>query len=134
MCNKEVDGTTVNALIQLLVDHEMEDGVTIDLPAQMTHAQAFSVVWYMQEVLHILPDKFEMCSECKIVFNSEEQGRYTDETSYKEQEFYYDSIGFDKTEVDGVGGNHFCSPECEISALKRSRSVLIEEGKHDTEQ
>ena len=41
---------------------------------QLTRRQAFSVVYYLQEILCIIPDHYEMCGECDEMFDSECDG------------------------------------------------------------
>lgn len=40
----------------------------------LSAAEAFSVIYYLQEELVVLPDKYEMCGECKVIFDSENEG------------------------------------------------------------
>lgn len=46
------------------------------LPAE----QAFEVIYYLQEKLHILPDTFEMCKTCHCLFDTEAEGHMIDVT------------------------------------------------------
>lgn len=43
--------------------------------------QSFSVIYYLQEELGILPDKYEMCQECKSIYDSENEGTNIDKDS-----------------------------------------------------
>jgi hypothetical protein len=40
----------------------------------LTAAQAFSVLYYLQEILAILPDKYERCEACDFLFDREAGG------------------------------------------------------------
>lgn len=42
----------------------------------LTDLQAFSVIYYLQEELGVLPDKYERCEKCGRIFDSYEEGAY----------------------------------------------------------
>lgn len=48
---------------------------------KLTPEEAFSVVYYLQEELGVLPDKYEMCRECKDIYDSENEGASINEES-----------------------------------------------------
>lgn len=54
-------------------------GVTVKKFRKMTPDQAFSVIWFLQEVSHLLSDRFEMCDNCKVIYDSHSEGRYDDD-------------------------------------------------------
>ena len=59
------------------------DGVTIQRShrvKKMTPAQAMSVIWVLQEVCHLLPDRYEMCSNCESIYDYNSEGRYIEKT------------------------------------------------------
>ncbi|MFW6030504.1 MAG: hypothetical protein ACOCRO_09680 [Halanaerobiales bacterium] len=43
----------------------------------MFEDEAFEVIYYLQEVLHIIPDKFEMCSECGSIYDTDCGGYFS---------------------------------------------------------
>ncbi len=43
-------------------------------PPRMSAAQAFSVIYVLQEAFHLIPDCFEQCSYCKYISDSESEG------------------------------------------------------------
>lgn len=53
----------------------------------LTDDQAFSVIYYLQEILGVLPDKFEKCNDCGCLYDSEAEGTYIGEDSTWENEF-----------------------------------------------
>lgn len=55
---------------------------------KLTAEEAFSVIYYLQEELGILPDCYEQCRECKCLYDSYEEGT---------------SIGEDSTIIDEEG-------------------------------
>lgn len=40
----------------------------------LTAEEAFSVIYYLQEIMEILPDKYEMCKECGCIYDAECEG------------------------------------------------------------
>jgi len=48
--------------------------LTLVAPPILTAEQAFSVIYYLQEIMHIIPDKYEKCRECGDLFDSCEGG------------------------------------------------------------
>jgi len=53
---------------------QVPDCLTLETPPALTKGQAFSVIYYLQEILHIIPDKYEKCRECGDLFDSELEG------------------------------------------------------------
>ena len=50
------------------------EGYTFRKELHLTPEQAFSVVYYLQEELRIIPDNYEMCDECHNIYDSFEEG------------------------------------------------------------
>lgn len=46
----------------------LPDGVTCSTP-KLKPDMAFSVIWFLQEILHVLPDNIEQCDGCKELFD-----------------------------------------------------------------
>ena len=46
---------------------------------QLTKEQASGIIYYLQEALFLLPDKWEFCKKCGRVYDSENEGRLYDE-------------------------------------------------------
>ena len=49
---------------------------------KMNREKAFKVIWFLQEHLRILPDTIEMCSVCKDLYDTWQEGFY-DDKKYK---------------------------------------------------
>jgi hypothetical protein len=47
---------------------------------KMNAKQAFTVIWFLQERCHLLPDEYEMCSNCETIYDSYSEGTYNDKT------------------------------------------------------
>lgn len=48
---------------------------------KLTPEEAFCVIYYLQEEFGILPDNYEMCQECKGIYDSYNEGAYINEES-----------------------------------------------------
>ena len=49
---------------------------------KLTEDQAWSVIWFLQEHLRVLPDVYEKCDVCGDLYNSEEGGMYQEKKPY----------------------------------------------------
>lgn len=68
------------------------DDVEFIQSPKLTPEEAFSVIYYLQEKLEVLPDKYEICRECKDIYDSESEGTHIDEES---------TVVKDGEEIDG---------------------------------
>ena len=41
---------------------------------KMSHKKAFSIIYYLQEVLPVFPETIEMCSNCNDLYDSDSEG------------------------------------------------------------
>lgn len=73
---KKISEEKIQNLYAMLQGDLLDKGVTIDTMPNLTASQAFSVIWYLQEQMRILPDCYEMCVECHRLMNTEE-GMYS---------------------------------------------------------
>ena len=48
---------------------------------RLSPEEAFSIIYVLQEELHLIPDTIEMCLKCKELFDTKTEGRYIDEDS-----------------------------------------------------
>lgn len=49
---------------------------------KLTEDQAWSVIWFFQEHLRVLPDVYEKCDVCGDLYDSEEGGTYQEKKPY----------------------------------------------------
>ena len=49
---------------------------------KMNPKQAFTVIWFLQEVCHLIDDRFEMCDSCESMYDSYYGGRYDEKTGH----------------------------------------------------
>jgi len=56
----------------------LPDGMIMANRPKLPQRKAFKVIWYLQEHLSILPDKYEQCKHCGYLFNSNATGVFID--------------------------------------------------------
>lgn len=61
---------------------QLPDGVTVGNPPKMTAVDAFSVIWFLQEVAGLISDSIEMCAYCGTLFGSNKEGYIGEEKNY----------------------------------------------------
>lgn len=57
-----------------------------DTKLNLTDDQAFSIIYYLQEIFEVIPDKFEKCKDCGCLYDSEAEGTSIDKDSTWENE------------------------------------------------
>ena len=67
----------VDELYKFLKGEELPEGIVCDMP-KLSAGLAFTVIWFLQEHLHILPDNIEQCDNCKELFDTNGEGQYLD--------------------------------------------------------
>jgi hypothetical protein len=77
--DNEIDRQMMRLINQLYeyLQGELPKGVTCFVP-KLSKDNAFSVIWFLQEVIGCLPSKYEKCSECDEIYNSEAEGHYSE--------------------------------------------------------
>ena len=53
---------------------ECPKGFYIKNMPNLTPDQAFAVIYYLQEGMYLIPDKYEKCRECDDLYDSENEG------------------------------------------------------------
>jgi len=66
----------VDELYYFLQNTENPDGMRISRNSQprLTERSAYTVIWFLQEHLRVLPDNIERCNTCGSLFDSWESG------------------------------------------------------------
>jgi cytochrome c len=75
----------------------LPDGVKVRHQPNLTPDAAWTVVWFLQEMPRIIPDHYERCAVCGVIYDSESEGEYVDYDNYKQ-------LGRKRSEV----GKCFC--------------------------
>jgi hypothetical protein len=57
---------------------ELPEELYIKRYHKLSERQAFQIIYYLQETMHIIPDNFERCITCGCIFDSDNEG-----SSYK---------------------------------------------------
>jgi len=60
--------------LYLFLQGKCPDDLTIKDMPQLSKKQAFSVIYFLQEQLNIIPDKYEQCDICGKIFDSQSEG------------------------------------------------------------
>jgi hypothetical protein len=56
----------------------LPEGCSLGHKFRMSDKKAFTVIWYMQEILRIIPDTYERCDDCGDLFDSNSSGYYSE--------------------------------------------------------
>jgi len=70
----ELTREDIEQFLQMLTGGELPDGMRMKAQPQLTAAQAASVLWYIQEQLHAIPDHWECCAICSGLFDAYAEG------------------------------------------------------------
>ena len=68
----------IEVLYQYLLGIKRPEGVICKMP-KLSPNRAFTVIWFLQEIMHCLPDNIEQCQECKELFDADSEGHYLDD-------------------------------------------------------
>lgn len=98
-------------LMSMLTGGDLPDGYIMPDQPKLTPRQAFSVVWFLQERLGIIPDTYEMCQICEELYDSEHGGCWLDTTD--ELDEWHIELGVTSEMFKSAAGGGFCSSECE---------------------
>ncbi len=102
----------VEKFMSLLTGKYLPKHWTTDNVPKMTQREAFTVVYYLQEFLRVLPDRYEQCCICMEMYDSECDG-FTIDTE-DEPDDWHNEIGVTKKMIAESGGGMVCSRECEL--------------------
>ena len=68
----------LDVLYKYLMGIELPKGVFCKMP-KLSANKAFSVIWFLQEIMHCLPDCIAQCDSCKDLYDSDSSGIYIDD-------------------------------------------------------
>ena len=77
MATDDITLEQVDALYRFL-QGEVPDCLHLPHHPRLSPQMAFRVIYYLQEVMHLLPDRYERCITCGGLYDSENEG-----SSYK---------------------------------------------------
>jgi hypothetical protein len=104
----EVTTEQVQELMDMLTGKSLPENISMPLQPKLHPGEAFSVVYFLQEHMHIIPDKFELCAVCHGIFDTTSEGYIVGE--YDE---FHDGLEVKPQDVDEHSGTPLCSQECE---------------------
>ena len=108
----EITLEEVEQFMSLLTGEYLPDRWTLDNVPKITRREAFTVVYYLQECLGVLPDHYEQCNICGEMYDTERGGFTIDTTG--EPHNWHNEIGVTKKMIAESGGGMVCSCECEV--------------------
>lgn len=74
----------INILFAFLTGNDeaekKELGYDVPRHKKLSKASAFNVIWFLQEVIPVIPDTIEQCCYCKELYDSNSSGVYIERT------------------------------------------------------
>ena len=107
MSNSEIDSNDIDSFSNFLQG--------LDSKLSLTATEAFSVIYYLQEHLKVIPTSFEKCDHCNIIFDTNESGHVISDDH--EDDDWYKECGFAPKDVAPHEGKCFCDNPCEYRYL-----------------
>lgn len=108
----EITIEAVREFMEMLTGESLPEGMFMEFQPELQKSAAFSVIWYLQEHLRILPDNFEQCIVCLDIYDTHSEGYCISDDSSEEQ--WYKEIGISPEVLEQHQGAHFCSEVCEV--------------------
>jgi hypothetical protein len=68
----------IDEFYKFLKGEELPEGTHCKTP-KLSPDIAFTVIWFLQEHLHVLPDNVKQCDGCKELFDSHQEGVHLDD-------------------------------------------------------
>jgi hypothetical protein len=90
------------------------DGMTLAEQPKLSARAAFSVIYYLQEELGIIPDTYEACAVCGELYDADCDGHVVSEDTI---DGWYEENGISLSAIKKHEGAHVCSEECEYDLL-----------------
>jgi hypothetical protein len=69
----------IKEFMDFLTNTKLPEGMKIKHQPKLKPKVAFSVIWFLQEHMLVLPSKFEMCGSCDEIYDSHRGGYYLDD-------------------------------------------------------
>ncbi len=58
------------------------EGITANPMPHLTDKEAFSVIYFLQEQLEVLPDEIDQCLECHALIDTYSDGHYVEDVGH----------------------------------------------------
>lgn len=111
MNRNDVTFEQVEELMNMLVGGRLPEGMIMPNQPKLSRRQAFSVIWFLQEHLCVLPVHFEMCDVCEELFDERHSGFTVDGTDVPSS--WHEENGVTREMLREHDGAKFCSMNCE---------------------
>lgn len=98
-------------LMDMLTGKKLPEGMIMQHRPQLSRREAFSVIWFLQEHLNILPTNIEQCKICEGLFDYHCGGFIVDGTD--EPDAWHQRFNVTREMLKQNDGMMFCSAECE---------------------
>jgi hypothetical protein len=111
----EITTEQVQELMDMLTGEGLPEGMIMSNQPKLNTGSAFSIIWFLQEHLGVIPDNFEKCSVCNRIYDSYSEGYDTCDPDgiELEEEDCYQAWGVTREILNKNAGKFFCSFECE---------------------
>lgn len=110
----DVNMECIQEFMDMLTGKSLPEGMIMAKQPSLDQKTAFSILWYLQVHLRVVPDRFERCRQCDDVFDSHVEGYTTDPNSDDE---FYEEWEVPQNILRRFEGAQFCSTECEYDFL-----------------
>lgn len=100
----EITVELMNELDAFLQGKHTPKGFRLKNLPNLNPDQAFTVIYVLQEFLHIIPDKFERCCQCGIIYDENNEGIYSGDNEEEMKDYIDAGYNFDKDDLQ----KHFC--------------------------
>jgi len=77
-----------------------------------------ALIWWLQEVLHIIPDSYECCDWCGAWFDTGEQGDFIDKSDSDLRAWIKKEFGR-RMSLKGMDGNNYCGTSCMVADIEK---------------
>ena len=108
---KMLDFEQTQELMSMLTEGWLPEGWSLTHQPKLTPEEAFSVIYFLQEYLRVIPDHFEQCCICKELYDAGCEGYSIDGTDDPDE--FHTDLGVTQGMLEENDGAGFCSANCE---------------------
>ena len=109
----EITLEQVEELYDMLRGLDLPEGMAMPNQPQLKPKSAFSVIWFLQEHMGVIPSRYDQCSWCLSPYDSHCDGHSVDGTD--EPDEWHEELGVTKAHLKEHEGNRFCCVYCEMA-------------------
>lgn len=78
---KEITIKRVKELYEFL-QGALPEGMEMTLRPKLSERKAFNIIWFLQEYMDLIPDRFERCCRCGEIYDSWDEGDRKGDSNY----------------------------------------------------